>query len=166
MILAASGFFRKFWRLPKQDRLLLLEAIFGLAAAAIAIAVLPFRYVGRLAARPVRRREPLQRQMRLTEARRIRFALLTCARRVPWRAKCFQQGLTAQFMLRRRGIPSVLYFGAAPNDQRNLSAHVWVRAENIDVIGGEFAARYAELATFSSQGGRSVDNAATESKTK
>jgi hypothetical protein len=154
VMFSTIAFMRKFWRLPWHDRLLLLEATFWLATAGLAIAVLPFRHVGRLAALPVRRPEP-PHQKRLTDVCRIRWALLACSRRVPWRAMCFEQGLAAQFMLRRRGIPSILYYGAAPDDQRGLSAHVWVRDGDVDVIGGEIASRYAELATFPSRGGPS-----------
>ena len=135
------------WRQPWQDRLLLLEAGLWLAVAAFVIAVLPFRQVGRLAAMPIRRSEPPQ-QTRLTQARRIRWAILVCARLVPWRAMCFQQGLAAQIMLRRRGVPSRLYYGAASDSQRGLSAHVWVRDGEVNVIGGEIAPRFALLATF------------------
>jgi len=140
----------KFFRLPPHDRLLLVEATLCLAIAALAIAGLPFRQVGRLAARPVRRSEPAP-QERLRDVKRIRWAIVVAARRVPWRALCFQQGLAAQFMLRRRGVPSVLYYGVAP--QRNgLSAHVWVRDGEVNVIGGEVASRYAQLAAFPPQG--------------
>jgi hypothetical protein len=66
---------------------------------------------------------------------------------------CFQQGLATQFMLRRRGIPSVLFYGAAPDDRGGLSAHVWVRDGSVDVIGGETASRFALLATFPPQNG-------------
>jgi hypothetical protein len=61
---------------------------------------------------------------------------------------CFQQGLAAQLMLRRRGIPSVLYYGAAQDDRSGLYAHVWVRDGDVDVIGGEIADRFAILAAF------------------
>jgi hypothetical protein len=61
---------------------------------------------------------------------------------------CFQQGLAAQLMLRRRGIPSVLYYGAAQDDKSGLYAHVWVRDGDVDVIGGEIAHRFAILAAF------------------
>jgi len=61
---------------------------------------------------------------------------------------CFEQGLAAQLMLRRRGIASVLYFGVAPNDQNGLAAHVWVRDGDVDVVGGESASEFAVLATF------------------
>jgi hypothetical protein len=150
-MLPANTLVLKLWRLSWHDRLLLLQAMFWLAVAGLAIAVLPFRYVGRMAALSVRRQEPPQ-QTRLKEVGRVRWALVTCARRVPWRAMCFQQGLAAQLMLRRRGFSSVLYYGVAPDDQRNLSAHVWVRDGDVDVVGGELASRYPVLATFPPQG--------------
>jgi Transglutaminase-like superfamily len=144
------GLLRKFWQLPWQDRPLLLEAILWLAIAGVAIAVLPFRHVGSLAAGPIRRRKfPLQ--ARATTVRRIRWAIITTAARVPWRALCFQQGLAAQLMLRRRGIPSVLYYGSAQDERRGLHAHVWVRDGDVDVIGGEIAHRFAILAAFPSE---------------
>jgi hypothetical protein len=51
-------------------------------------------------------------------------------------------------MLRRRGVPSILYYGAAPDNQNGLSAHVWVRDGGVNVIGGEIASRFTVLATF------------------
>jgi Transglutaminase-like superfamily len=146
----AIDFLLKFWRLSRQDRLLLLEAIVWLGIAALAVALLPFRHVGLLAARPIRTREVPSKE-RLDKARRIRWAIISTAARVPWRALCFQQGLAAQLMLRRRGIPSVLYYGAAQDDRSGLSAHVWVRDGDLDVIGGEMAYRFAILATFPPQ---------------
>ena len=137
----------KFFRLPRQDRLLLLEAALWMAVARFAIAVLPFRHLGFLAARPIRQPRP-SHQVRVIMVRRVRWAIVTATRRVPWRALCFQQGLAAQLMLRRRGIPSVLYYGAAPDDRSGLSAHVWVRDGDVDVIGGDIAYRFAILATF------------------
>ena len=117
MTVPAISLLAKFYRLPWHDRLLLLEATLWLAVAGLTIAVLPFRYIGRLAARPTRGLKPPE-QMRLEEVGRVRWAIIACARRVPWRTMCFQQGLAAQFMLRRRGVPSVLYYGAAPDDRR------------------------------------------------
>jgi hypothetical protein len=139
----------KFWYLSWQDRLLLLEAILWLVITGIVIAVLPFRHVGLLAARKIRRRK-LPLQVRAEKVRRIRWAIVTTAARLPWRALCFHQGLAAQLMLRRRGIPAVLYYGAA-QDRNGLHAHVWVRDGDVDVIGGEIADRFAVLTTFPPQ---------------
>lgn len=112
--------------------------------------MLPFRIVGVLAARPIRRPK-IPHQTHLNRVRRIRWAIGASAARVPWRALCFQQGLAAQLMLRRRGIPSVLYYGAAQDEGDGLSAHVWVRDGDVDVIGGEIAHRFTILATFPPQ---------------
>ena len=144
------GTVRKFWLLEWQGRLLRLEATFWLAIAKLAIAVLPFRQVGLLASRPIRQTE-IPRQTHVNGVRRIRWAISASATRVPWRALCFQQGLAAQLMLRRRGIPSVLYYGAAQDDRDGLSAHVWVRDGDVDVIGGEIADHFTILATFPPQ---------------
>ena len=141
---------RRFWRLSWQDQLLLLEAVLWLAVAGFAIAVLPFRHIGLLAARPVLRLK-LPYHARLDKVRRIRWAIMSTATRVPWRAMCFQQGLAAQLMLRRRGIPSVLYYGAAQDESSGLRTHVWVRDGKVDVIGGEVAHHFAILATFPPQ---------------
>jgi hypothetical protein len=54
-------------------------------------------------------------------------------------------------MLRRRGIPSALYYGAKPDDLSGLSAHVWVRDGDVDVIGGDIAHDFAILAIFPPQ---------------
>jgi hypothetical protein len=145
----------KFFRLSWQDRLLLLEGTLWLAVAGLAIAALPFRLVGRLAAAPIRRLEPLPQERR-REAKRISWAIAVAAPRVPWRTVCFQKGLAAQFMLRRRGVPSVLYYGAAMDSRGELSAHVWIRDGDVDVIGGEMASRYALLAMFPSQNSKSI----------
>jgi hypothetical protein len=140
----------KFWRLSWQDRVLLVETILSLAFAGIVIAVLPFRLVGVLAARPIRRPTPVG-QEREYEMGRVRWAIVTTAARVPWRSLCFQQSLAAQVMLRRRGISSVLYYGAAQDERSGLHAHVWVRYGETDVIGGEIADHFAVLATFPPQ---------------
>lgn len=137
----------RFVALPMGDQVLLLEAFVLLALASLAIAWLPFRTVVRTAARPLSR--SLSRpQLRAAMCGRVRWAVQVCARRAPWRAVCFQQGLAVQWMLRRRGIPSVLYYGAAPSAERGVAAHVWVCDGGVAVIGGEAAVGLAILARF------------------
>jgi Transglutaminase-like superfamily len=148
---SAISLIGKFFRLPRHDRWILLEATLSLAVASLVIAVLPFRQVGRLAGRSIGRPQPSP-TARLRELKQIRWAIVVSAARVPWRAECFQQGLAAQFMLRRRGVPSMLHYGASLDNGSGLSAHVWVRDGDVDVIGGEIASRYAQLAAFPSQG--------------
>jgi hypothetical protein len=138
---------RKIAELSWRDRFLHLEVLLHLAVVSPAIRLLPFRLVGWLASRPVRRAESDSAVQTQTIAR-IRWAIRRCAIRVPWTAVCFQQGLTAQLMLRRRGIDATLYFGAAMHPKEGLNAHVWVRVGGTDVIGTENAADFAVLAKF------------------
>lgn len=129
-----------------SDRLsfpLAAEALGVLALASLLIAFLPFRQVARFAARGKQGRAASP-----TEAKRIARVVGGLARRVPWRAVCFQQGLAAQLMLRRRGLAARLHYGARRDDTGTLVAHVWVRSGDTDVIGCDGAERYGLLAMF------------------
>jgi hypothetical protein len=79
---------------------------------------------------------------------RLQWAMRGWSTRVPWRCLCFEQGLAAHLMLRRRGIASTLYYGVAPIRENAIEAHVWVRVGCQDIIGGENAAEFVPLATF------------------
>lgn len=138
----------KFGRLKRRDRRLVLDATLTLAAAAAAVALLPFRRVAKWSERSVAdtSADPV---LRADTIRRVRWAILACASQVPWRALCLEQSLAAQSMLRRRGIATRLYLGAAPDQgAAGMTAHAWLKDGNVDIIGGEIAAQFAVLATF------------------
>jgi hypothetical protein len=122
---------------------MLAEALAALALASLAIALLPFRKVADAASAPVRKAVPADAQT----VRRVRSAVRAWARRVPWRTVCFQKGLALHWMLRRRGIGSVLLYGAR-RDGEGLAAHVWVDVDGETVIGGDEAPNFTCLARF------------------
>ncbi len=124
---------------------LLIEAGLLLAGASAAIALLPFARVGRLASGRDAALMPPDEAAVIAE---FRWAITAVARRVPFRAKCFEQGLAAQWMLRRRGIASTLFYGIARDRDRALSAHVWVRSGAFDVVGCDNIADFATVAQF------------------
>ncbi|HEX6377294.1 MAG TPA: lasso peptide biosynthesis B2 protein [Allosphingosinicella sp.] len=130
-------------RLGPSDWLMLAEALAALTLASLAIAVLPFRRVAAAASAPVRSAAPADARI----IRRVRSAVRAWSRRVPWKTVCFQRGLALHWMLRRRGIGSVLLYGAR-REGDGLAAHVWVDVEGETVIGGEEAPSFACLARF------------------
>lgn len=132
-------------RLSGRQWSLLIEAGLLLAAASAAIALLPFARVGRLASG---KNVALVPRGEATEIAELRWAITAVARRVPFRAKCFEQGMAAQWMLRRRGIASTLFYGIARDRDRPLSAHVWVRAGAFDVVGCDNIADFVTVAQF------------------
>ncbi len=125
--------------------LLMFEALVALGLATALIAILPFRSVARLAAGEG---ALTHRSATTAEAHLIARAVGAWAGCVPWRAVCFQQGLAALLMLRRRRQTATLYYGAAHGIDARLVAHVWVTSGSTDVIGCETAADYGVLAIF------------------
>jgi hypothetical protein len=139
--------FRHVGRLSLAEWGLLAEALGTLALASLAIRLLPFRKVAGLASRraldgPAGARDARRR------TRYVRWAVNAWGRRVPWRAVCFQRGLAAHLMLRRRGIASSLHYGVAQTAEEGLLAHVWVSVDGDIVMGGEEAPRFACLTSF------------------
>jgi hypothetical protein len=123
-----------------------IEATLALGAAAFSIAVFPFRKIAPAA--PCRAPDGGSGEAeRARQVAQVRWAVTACARRVPWRAKCFEQGLAAQWMLSRRRIASTLHYGLA-KAEGELIAHVWLRSGSLDVIGCESEGDFTEVARF------------------
>ena len=139
------GLVNRLRRLSAAEAALLAEAFALLAFSSAAIRFLPFSQVGRLAS--PRLGQPRKAPDEGLIAK-VAWAIRACAPRAPFRAVCFQQGLTAQIMLRRRGVESTLYFGVGISAPTGLSAHVWVEAGEVEVVGCEEAPGYAALAAF------------------
>src|SRR3954467_15907358 len=132
-------------RLGAGDLLLLAEGLATLAAASLAIRLMPFRRLAAAASGGGAASSGIPDDARL---RKLRWAVEAWGRRVPWRAVCFQRGLAFHRILRRRGIDSRLHYGVSPAGETGLSAHVWVSVGGRTWLGGEEAPRFALLATF------------------
>ena len=138
---------RRLARLSGANRRALVEAFVTLAAASVAIRLLPFRRTALLMAKRAvtKRATPVSQDATVNQCR---WAVNAWADRVPWRAVCFQRGLALHLMLRRRGIVSVLQYGVAQDVAKGLQAHVWVEAGGRLVMGGENAADFRRVASF------------------
>ena len=117
-------------------------ACLALAAASLAIRLLPFRALvttmgwwGRDEGAPE------------VKADAVVTAVRRAAARMPWRTACFERGLAAHWLMRSQGVPSTLHYGIDPGDEE-LSAHVWVSFKGRILIGEEEAGRHAEVASF------------------
>jgi hypothetical protein len=147
-----SSRWEKFLSLRAKDRVLLLEACCVLGLARICLLALPFRWIARgmlarTTAAPTLDLTPEQ----LAGARRIRWAVRSAARHVPWRAVCLPQSLAAKLMLRRRSIPATLFFGVRTRDNAaaGMEAHAWVRVGETEVTPSQGAGAFAVVAMFS-----------------
>lgn len=138
---------RRIARLSWPERGRAAEAAALLTLASIATRALPFRWTVATAGRlPVMRREASGWRPEL--AREVARTVDGCAGRLPWRPVCFQRGLAAHLMLRRRGIPSVLHYGVRQSTDRGLDAHVWITVDRQVVVGAAGLADHVCLARF------------------
>lgn len=77
----------------------------------------------------------------------IRRVIHAWSRHLPWRTLCFEQGLSAHWLLKRRGYQSTLFYGARLV-KGELEAHVWVTSGTLSVIGCENAGDFVVLSQF------------------
>ena len=121
---------------------LLFEAGLAIVVASIAIRLLSF---DRLATVAETDRET-RRSASAGEAYWIRRAVTAWGRRLPWRAKCFEQGIAAAWMLRRRDLRATLHYGLL--NGQDLEAHVWVTSGEQSVVGQENSVKFTEVDRF------------------
>ncbi len=72
------------------------------------------------------------------------------SKRTPWETKCLVQALTAQKILKRRGIKTTLYLGVKKETNDSLCAHAWLRCGKCQITGGD-GSGYVMLAKFCSK---------------
>ena len=137
-----AHFLERIARTGWAERVALAEAVVAIAAASLAIRLLPFRTVSRLASLEAAPLKPSP------DVERLRWAVRASAPLLPWKALCFQSGLALHWMLRRRGLVSHLHYGVDQGPARGLTAHVWVSLDGRILIGETEAANHACLAVF------------------
>ncbi|MCF8477802.1 MAG: lasso peptide biosynthesis B2 protein [Pseudolabrys sp.] len=150
---------RRFAQAGRRRRALVVEAVCLLLLARLALVLIPFpRLAHRLGtfvapdeARAVA--AGMQRSQELARlAEDVGWAVTRSARYLPFKAVCLPQAIAARMMLARRGVGSVLHFGAAnvrtSRPHKPLDAHAWLDAAGVKVTGYPAALRFSEIACF------------------
>lgn len=132
--------------MASRPPLVVFEAMAALVTARLALKLLPFRLLvpqpdsGALGpAEDVAPNDP--------RGLRVRYALAQAGRRLPGEWTCLVRALAGRWMLRRRGVASVLHLGVS-TAQGTLAAHAWLEAAGGIVCGGREAAGFTPLASF------------------
>ena len=146
---------RRFGQIGGRRRGLLIEAAVWLLLARIALLAIPFPTLARRLGAfvpPTDERVTLATRGASTRdaqlAEEIGWATVRAARHVPFKAVCLPQAMAARIMLRRRGVASVLHFGAAKGRDKPIDAHAWLDAAGVEVTGYPAARQFAEIACF------------------
>ena len=136
---------------PRRGKLskgiLVVEAFFYLLLARLALKYFSFLRLAGLFASPLQKAELTGRPRRLA-CKEVQRAIFHVWKRFPWKPTCFHRALAAQAMLRRRGVSTTLYYGAATLPDRGLTGHVWVQDGPVGVVGRQAAKGLCCLARF------------------
>jgi hypothetical protein len=145
----------RFGQIDNRRRAQAIEAVAWLLLARLALIFIPFprlaRHLGTFVAptdaRALQEKSlPAPDHARLAED--IGWAVTSAARYMPFKAVCLPQAMAARVMLKRRGVSSVLHFGAAKGETKPLDAHAWLDAAGVEVTGYPVAKNFAEIACF------------------
>lgn len=135
-------------RLSKRDYYMFIEAWLFLSLAKLMILFFPFKKIaGRIGIPQIETDFENQIHNTVTE---VQISIIRGVKFVFFSSKCYDQALASTFMLKRRRIPSTIYFGLNKvGDQ--LSAHAWVRCGRIIVTGKKGYEKYTPIAWFGTQ---------------
>jgi hypothetical protein len=142
---------RKFLLLPAADTWLLIKTALLLVAIKLAMRLLPFRTLRRLAI--IATSAPMRR-LRNTDhasADRAIWAVEATSRHIPGVKSCLIQALATQVLLARRGYPALLHIGVTRGEHGQFRAHAWVESEGKVVIGKSGLERFTPLAVLKRQ---------------
>jgi hypothetical protein len=117
-------------------------------AARVMLALIPFRRLMHFLAHPTQRAE-VRGAERLHKRKEVRRAIFAVRQRLH-KNTCLHRAIAAQLMLRRRGVSTTLYFGAARLPNKGLTTHAWVQDGDEGVVGFQTAQqdRYYVVASF------------------
>ena len=130
-------------RFTAERLCLLVEALLHLAAARLALALLPYRLYERLLG-PAR--SP-NRNVPVALAKAIGSAVRRVAELAPWRADCLLQATAAQWMLRRRKAAARLHIGVEAETEP-LLAHAWLTYESCVLTGRRGSRRFHTIRIY------------------
>ena len=119
---------RKFTRLTRRDRAMLVRTVSALWMARLATWLLPFSTGRRLLVGSRRATTPT------VTREQVRWAMHHAQRVVP-RATCLPQALAAEALLTRGGLPADLRIGVRKEASGKLLAHAWVESDGRIVVG-------------------------------
>jgi Transglutaminase-like superfamily len=145
----------KLGQLGKSRRALLFEAVAWLLLARLSLFLVSFPRLARHLGTVVTPTDPRARDAASANsadasrlAAEIGWAVTRAARHVPFKAVCLPQAMAARLMLRRRGVDSVLHFGARIGCAKPIDAHAWLDAAGVKVTGYPVADAFTEIACF------------------
>jgi hypothetical protein len=115
----------KFWSLTRCEKKFLCEAGILLSLSNACVKAITFKHIDKFLR--THWNDGVQDGMdREQEIRLIQRSILRAADVLPWKSLCLCRSIAEYIMLRRRGIPAVMFIGARFSSRSSLDAHAWI----------------------------------------
>ena len=115
----------KFWSLTRREKRFFWEASILLSVSNACVKAIAFKDIDRFLS--TRWNDGIQGGIdREHEIRLVQRSILRAANVLPWQSLCLSRSIAQFIMLRRRGIPAVMFAGARLSGDSSLDAHAWV----------------------------------------
>jgi hypothetical protein len=122
----------KFLSLSLQEKQLFCEAFVLLLLSRICVKIIAFRHIYRFLS--ALRDETTEQGS--CDVGIVKQSILRAATLLPWKSLCLSQSIAAFIMLRRRGVPAVMFIGAR-FEHSLIDAHAWIQARYVPDIESE-----------------------------
>lgn len=143
---------RKILALSGRERFLLVEAFIYLGLARAALLIIPFKHIAPHLGQQVRDDHiRILDEPSSTVARQVGWAVDVMSYHTPWESACLAQAIAGKFMLKRRGLTSLLYLGMKKDDTGTLTAHAWLQNGDAILLGGVGHEAFTILSVFVEQ---------------
>jgi hypothetical protein len=140
---------KSFTAVPLNVKLLFAEAVLTSAYVKITLLIFPFKKVASWLGTVQNQAEEVTGTTHYPLIKNMQFALKLCDRYTPWPTECYTRSLTAKIMLKRRSLPSTLYFGFMKDANNRLKGHSWLKSSGIVVTGFCDFSKYQVHSSFS-----------------
>jgi hypothetical protein len=137
----------KFFRLPSNERFLLVQSALVLVSVRGGLRLLPFKtLIGALARVAPEVAESNEADTASVE--KVVWAVEVAGSYLPGTYTCLARALASKVLFGRRGLPGQLRIGVDRDDDGRFQAHAWLESQGRIVIGGEESAQYTPLPAF------------------
>lgn len=137
---------RSFLKRRSPERRLLVSAVLWLAFFRIALWIIPFRVLKRLAITLAGDLKETRGNAQIS-VRKVAWAIDRGRRRVPY-ASCLTQALAAQVLMGRYGYAAEIHIGVMRDASNAFAAHAWVMSQGEVLVGGEGVESYRPIAVL------------------
>jgi hypothetical protein len=119
------GRLARFWSLSRREKELLCEASILLALSHTSVKAIAFRHIDKYLRTRCKdgTRGGIDREH---DIRLVQRSISRAANVLPWKSLCLSRSIVEFIMLRRRGIPAVIFAGVRISGHASLHAHAWV----------------------------------------